>query len=198
MPEAIISFLVLLNPIAMFIFLQPVIRKLSTRDLMFVLAKASFVAFVIFSLFALSGDVFFEKILQVQFNSFRIFGGMIITYLAFVMIVQGKKSFITYNEDHSIISSEIVMPLMVGAGTISLSVLMGNSFGKIDTIIALAFVIAITYMLIVALTLIRKGAVKRFEKGFDKNMDMALRLIAFFAGTIGLDMILAGLKNMWS
>jgi multiple antibiotic resistance protein len=113
------------------------------------------------------------------------------------MIVQGKKSFITYNDDHSIISSEIVMPLMVGAGTISLSVLMGNNFGKIDTIIALAFVIAITYVLIIALALVRTGAVRQFEKGFDKNMDMALRLIAFFAGTIGLDMILAGLQNMW-
>ena len=195
--EAIIAFLVLLNPFAMFIFLQPVIRKTSSRELMLVLAKSSVVAFAIFVLFALSGDVFFEKVLQVQFDSFRIFGGLVITYLSFVMIVNGKKSFITYNEDHSIISSEIVMPLMVGAGTISLSVIMGNSFGKIDTIIALALVIAITYALIVALTLFRQKVVNQFEKAFDKNMDMALRLIAFFAGTIGLDMILVGFQNMW-
>src|SRR4051812_27692317 len=105
----------------MFIFLQPVIRKLSLREMMVVLAKASFVAFCIFVLFAIGGDVFFQKILQIQFDSFRIFGGLVITYLSFVMIVQGKKSFIAYNEDHAVISSEIVMPLMVGAGTISLS-----------------------------------------------------------------------------
>ena len=196
MIEAIISFLVLLNPFAMFIFLQPVMRKLSTKELMVVLAKASFVALALFVGFAVSGDLFFNKILQVEFNSFRIFGGMIITYMAFVMIMQGKKSFITYNKDFSIISSEIVMPLMVGAGTISLSILMGNSYGKIDTVIALAVVIAITYALIVSLAVMRGGIVKKFKKGFDRNMDMALRLIALFAGTIGLDMILTGLQNI--
>lgn len=197
MLEAIISFLVLLNPIAMFIFLQPVIRRISTTELMILLAKAVAIAFGIFVLFAVGGDIFFQKILQVQFDSFRIFGGLIITYLSFVMIVQGKKSFITYNDDHSIISSEIVMPLMVGAGTISLSVLMGKTFGKVETVVALALVMLISYGLIVALTLLRQGIVTQFEKAFDKNMDMALRLIAFFAGAIGLNIIVVGIQNIW-
>jgi multiple antibiotic resistance protein len=194
---AIILFLVLLNPFAMFIFLQPVIRKISTKDLMILLARASLVSFIIFSIFAVSGDFFFQKILQVQFDSFRIFGGLVITYLSFIMIVNGKKSIIAYNEDHSIVSSEIVMPLMVGAGTILLSVIMGKRFGRVDTIVALALVISITYALIVILTLLRKKIVTKFEKSFDKNMDTALRLIAFFAGTIGLDMVLVGLQNIW-
>jgi multiple antibiotic resistance protein len=197
MLEAIILFLVLLNPFAMFIFLQPVIRKISTKDLMILLARASLVSFIIFSIFAVSGDFFFQKILQVQFDSFRIFGGLVITYLSFIMIVNGKKSIIAYNEDHSIVSSEIVMPLMVGAGTILLSVIMGKRFGRVDTIVALALVISITYALIVILTLLRKKIVTKFEKSFDKNMDTALRLIAFFAGTIGLDMVLVGLQNIW-
>ena len=197
MPEAIISFLVMLNPIAMFIFLQPVIRRLSSKELMVVLAKASLVAFAIFVFFAVGGDIFFQKVLQIEFDSFRIFGGLVITYLSFVMIVQGKKSFITYNEDHSLISSEIVMPLMVGAGTIALSVLMGKSFGKTETVVALALVIVITYLLIAGLTLLRHKIVKQFEKAFDKNMDMALRLIAFFAGAIGLNMVVVGIQNIW-
>jgi multiple antibiotic resistance protein len=197
MIEAVIAFFVLLNPFAMFIFLQPVIRRLSIKELMRVLAKSSLVAFLIFSLFALGGDVFFQKILQVQFDSFRIFGGIVIMYLSFVMIVQGKKSFILYNDDHSIISSEIVMPLMVGAGTIALSVLMGKSFGKIDTIVALGFVMMISFWLIITLAVLRQRAVNQFEKAFDKNMDMALRLIAFFSGTIGLNMIIVGIRNIW-
>jgi multiple antibiotic resistance protein len=195
--EAVISFLVLLNPVAMFIFLQPVIRKISPRELMVILAKASVVAFAIFVLFAIGGDIFFQKILQIQFDSFRIFGGLVITYLSFVMIVRDKKSFITYNKDHSIISGEIVMPLMVGAGTISLSVLMGKSFGKVETVAALAVVMAITYLLIVMLTLLRHRIVSQFEKAFDKNMDMVLRLIAFFAGAIGLNMVVVGVQNIW-
>ncbi len=196
MSEAIISFLVLLNPIAMFIFLQPVIRKVSSRELMLILAKAAVTAFVIFALFAVGGDVFFQKVLQIQFDSFRIFGGLVITYLSFVMITQGKKSFITYNADHSIISGEIVMPLMVGAGTISSSVLMGKTFGKVDTVIALILVMVISYILIVALTLIRQRIVTQFEKTFDKNMDMILRLIAFFAGAIGLNMVIVGIQHI--
>jgi len=197
MVEAIIAFLVLLNPIAMFIFLQPVIRKLSFSELLRVLAKASVGAFIIFALFALGGDIFFQKVLQVRFDSFRIFGGLVITYLSFVMIVQGKKSFINYNADHSLISGEIMMPLMVGAGTISLSILMGDSFGKARTVVALALVIAITYVFIAGLALLRKRVIRRFARAFDRDMDMALRLIAFFAGTIGLDMIINGVQNIW-
>jgi len=196
--EAIIAFLVLLNPFAMFIFLQPVIRKLSFAELLRVLAKASVGAFIIFALFALSGDIFFQRVLQVRFDSFRIFGGLVITYLSFVMIVQGKKSFIHYNIDHSLISGEIMMPLMVGAGTISLSILMGDSFGKLRTLVALVLVLIITFILISILALFRKRVIRRFEKAFDRDMDMALRLIAFFAGTIGLDMVINGIRNIWS
>jgi multiple antibiotic resistance protein len=196
MIEAIIAFLVLLNPLAMFLFLQPVIRKLSVRELMVVLFRASLVALAIFVTFALGGDIFFQKILQVQFSSFRVFGGLVITYLAFIMIVQGRKSLISYNSDHSLISSQIVMPLMVGAGTISLSVVMGKTFGRVHTVIALVAVMVITFVLVLLLALIRKGIVSRVtNNNFDKSMDMALRLIAFFAGTIGLDMIRAGIEQ---
>jgi hypothetical protein len=45
--------------------------------------------------------------------------------------------------------------------------------------------------------MLRQGAVKGFEKAFDKNMDMALRLIAFFAGAIGLNMMVVGIQNIW-
>lgn len=180
----------------MFIFLQPVVKKLTVKDLLIVLAEASVVAFGVFALFALTGDMFFENVLQVQFDSFRIFGGMVITYLSFVMIVQGKKSFISYDENRAKISSQIVMPLMVGAGTISLSVLMKNRFGEINAVMALSIVMIITYIMVVILSLLYKMYVRKYEATIDRIADIALRLIAFFAGAIGIDMLVVGVQNL--
>jgi multiple antibiotic resistance protein len=56
MLKAIIRFLVLLNPFALYVYLQPVSRELATRTFMKVLIRASLMSLAIFIFFAYSGD----------------------------------------------------------------------------------------------------------------------------------------------
>ena len=197
MTNAIISFLVLLNPVGIFIFLHPLLKKMSTRELMKVLALASFFAAIVFLLFTFTGDALFRNVLQVRFDSFRIFGGMVIAFLSFQIIVLGKKSFITYSEDHSAVANEIAMPLMIGAGTISICILMGTNYSKMTSSMAVILVMAINYVVIITLAVLRNRVAKKVRAAFDKNMEYLLRMFAFFGGAIGTEMVVVGIKRLF-
>jgi multiple antibiotic resistance protein len=126
MIASIISFLVLLNSFALFIYLQPVMKELSKKDFQKVLFKATVISFVIYFFFPYSGEFIFDKVLQINFEAFRIFGGVIFFAFAYMFIIQGKKSLISMKENLDDLASEIALPFMAGAGTITLSVLIGK------------------------------------------------------------------------
>lgn len=193
----IISFLVLINPIVTFIYLQPVIKRMKKKDLRRVIASGSLVALIVFCVFALVGNVFFKEVLQVRFDSFRIFGGLIITYYAFAMIAQGRTSLITYDDDHSRLANQIAMPILIGVGTIALSIVIGNKFSPAGSFFVIGVALLINYVTLVMLTMFRDNMVRYFKKDFDTYMEGLLRLFAFFAGAIGIEMIVNGITNIW-
>lgn len=181
----------------MFIYLQPVMRRMPHKDLRHIVAQGSYVAFVVFWIFSVVGNAFFKDILQIRFESFRVFGGLIIAYFAFAMIAQGRTSLITYDKDHSGIANQVAMPLLIGAGTISLSIIIGNNYNPIGSAFILAIVMLINYLAIVLLIAFRSSIIRYFRKDFDSYMEAILRLFAFFAGAIGIDMIVTGIQRLW-
>jgi multiple antibiotic resistance protein len=197
MIATIIAFLVLLNPFALFIYLQPVMRELSEKDFHKVLFKASLISFVIFALFVYSADFIFQKIFQINFEAFRIFGGTVIFTVAFLFIVQGKKSLIIMKENLDDLASEIALPFMVGAGTISLCIIMSNKFSFPKGILILSIIMVLHYIVIFLLIKIRSYFALEFRVAFDKNMEIALRLNGLFVGAIGINMIIVGIKNLY-
>ncbi|MFC1599053.1 MarC family protein, partial [Patescibacteria group bacterium] len=96
---SIISFLVMLNPFALFLYLSPLMKELDEKAFLKVLYKASIISFCICVIFFFLGAFVFEKMLQIDFESFRIFGGIIIFSFAYFYIVKGKKAFITLKSD---------------------------------------------------------------------------------------------------
>ena len=62
-------------------------------------------------------------------ESFRIFGGVVLLSFGFLYIVKGDTALISIKEDLDDLASEIALPFMVGAATISLSIIIGNSNG---------------------------------------------------------------------
>ena len=192
----IIFFLVLLNPIITFIYLQPIIQRMSARNMLSLLLKGSLIAFVVFWIFSTFGNVLFKEVLQINFESFRIFGGVIIGYFSFAIIAHSRESLIEYHEDHDSIVNQIAMPLMIGAGTISVSILIGNRYDIVMSTIILAIILAINFVVIALLLIFRRGILNYFKKDFDKFMNAFLKLFAFFAGAIGIDMIVKGITNL--
>lgn len=194
---SIISFLVLLNPFALFFYLQPVMRELSKKDFRKVLFKASFISFVVYVFFIYAGNFIFDKVLQINFEAFRMFGGIIFFMYAYMFIIHGKKSLITLKENLDDLASEIALPFMAGAGTISLSVLMGQHFSFRIGLLLLIIIMLLNYLIIILLISIRDVLSKRMRVAFDKNMEIGLRLNGLFAGAIGLNMIIVAVNNLF-
>jgi len=197
MIATIIAFLVLLNPFALFIYLQPVMRNLTEKDFHKVLFKATMISFVIFALFVYAGDFVFRKIFQINFEAFRIFGGIIIFTFAYLFIVQGKKSLINMKEDLDDLASEIALPFMVGAGTISLCIVMSHKFSFPKGILILSIIMILHYIIIFFLIKTRKLVNENWRVAFDKNMEIGLRLNGLFVGAIGINMIINGIGNLY-
>ncbi|MEA2000106.1 MAG: MarC family protein [Euryarchaeota archaeon] len=193
----IMAFLVMLNPFALFLYLEPVRKDLNHVSFVTVLLKATIISFVTCLVFFFSGNSLFETVFQINFESFRIFGGIIIFSFAYYYIVKGRKSLIYMKEDIDDLASEIALPFMVGAGTISLSIVLSTKTSYLPGILLLIIIFGLNFIIILFLKYIRDRIKKRkYRIAFDKNMAILLRLSGFFVGAIGIDMVLTGVNNL--
>ncbi|HKJ42613.1 MAG TPA: MarC family protein [Sunxiuqinia sp.] len=198
MLSSILEFLVMLNPFALFLYLEPIRKDLSHKDFMIVIAKATAISFAVCALFFFSGEFIFKRVLQINFESFRIFGGIIIFSYAYFYIVKGQKAMIMIKEDLDDLASEIALPFMVGAGAISLSILLSQKHSLAIGTISLVIIFAIDFCVLFLLKKFRDSLEhKKFKTAFDKNMEVLLRLNGFFIGAIGINMVMLGIKNMF-
>jgi multiple antibiotic resistance protein len=87
---------------------------------------------------------------------------------------------------------------MVGAGTISLSILTSYRHSRLIGILILGIAFVINFVSIYLLKIIRDSLEgRKLKTAYDKNMEVLLRLNGFFIGAIGINMILTGIKNMF-
>lgn len=193
-----IAFLVMLNPFALFLYLQPVMQELTQKDFVKVMLKATGISYGMYILFLLAGNFLFERIFQIHFESFRIFGGIIIFSFAYLFIIKGEKAFLHMKSTLDDLASEIALPFMVGAGTISLTILMSQEYRLHIAGIALVIVLSANYLIIMLMKTLREHLhMESLRVAFDKNMDLLLRLNGFFLGAIGINMVIAGISNIY-
>lgn len=198
MIASILEFLVMLNPFALFLYLEPIRKDLKHRDFLKVIFKATLISMGICFVFFFTGEQVFKQIFQIEFESFRIFGGIIIFSYAYFFIVKGQKAMIMIKEDLDDLASEIALPFMVGAGTISLSILVSYRHTTWVGVGILFIVFVLNFLFIFIMTVMRNGLEgRRLKTAFDKNMEVLLRLNGFFIGAIGINMILTGIRNLF-
>ncbi len=199
MISQIAAFLAMMNPFAMFLYLGPVMEELDNKDFLKVLLKASLISFLVFVVFVFSGDWLFTKVLRIEFNSFRVFGGIIIFSLAYIFIVKGQRALIIIHGDLDNLAEEIAMPYMVGAGTISLVVLMTKDLGTETALLSIFIILVLNFAIIAGLKKFRDVlSKKKLKIAFDKNMAILLRLNGFFLGAIGVNMVIAGVRELFN
>ena len=196
MLQYIFYFLILMNPFALFIYTLPLVRTLEFRSYARVILQASAISYIIYSIAAVFGNDIFEKFLQLNFESFRIFGGIVLIAFALSFIVQGKKSMITTRGELSDIAAEVSLPFMVGAGTIAVSILMGQELGSGQSVLAIAIVMLATIVSVLGLALFRQSLQKKLRHALDKNLEATLRINGFIVGAFGVDLIVTGVTNL--
>lgn len=198
MIAVIIGFLVMLNPFALFLYLKPIMNSLSDEDFHRVFVKASLISLGVFMAFLLFGDYIFTHLFRINFESFRVFGGIVLFSFAWIFIVSGKKAFVQLRGDLHELAAEIALPFMVGAGTISLSIVMSKQLSILMGLLSLLLIMLINYLFIMGLKYLRSTIKhKKFREGFDKIMELLLRINGFFLGAIGIDMMFTGIQRLF-
>lgn len=195
---SIVELVVMLNPFALFLYLEPLRKDLTHKQFLTVIMKATLISLLICYLFFFSGEFLFKRVFMIDFESFRIFGGIIIFSYAYFFIVRGQRALFMIKENLDGLASEIALPFMVGAGTISLSILTSYRHSRLIGILILIIAFVINFFSIYLLKIIRDSLEgRKLKTAYDKNMEVFLRLNGFFIGAIGINMILTGIKNMF-
>jgi len=186
-----ISFLILMNPFAQFLYLKTVADELDVSTFTRVYGKASFMSFIIYIIFAKIGETLFTDFFSIRFESFKIFGGIVIFSYAFLFIMTGAKSMVKLKENLDDLASEIALPFIVGAGTIYLSILIGKNTPNIFWATAIiGGVMVINFVTVILFAFIKDHFKKKRKVAFDKLISIAMRLNGFFMGAIGVNMII--------
>ena len=118
---------VLLNPFLLIIYLTDIVQKLNQKDFNQVLLRACLISSVVFCVFAIIGDAIFVRFMQVEFASFQIFGGIVFFLIGLQFVFRGPTAIEILQGESKHLAGAIAMPVFIGPGTISASVVTGEN-----------------------------------------------------------------------
>jgi small neutral amino acid transporter SnatA (MarC family) len=187
--------LVLLNPFLVIIYLVDMVEKFDRVRFARVLFSGSLIATAVFCCFAVLGDFIFSSIVNAEFASFQIFGGLVFLLISLQFVFKGPKAIEALRGESSGLAGAIAMPVMIGPGTISASVLIGK---RHDALLAGATIIAAVFVsvaIMLALKLLHDFVRPRSEPIIKRYIEIAGRITALYVGTISVEMIMQGIRT---
>ena len=194
--DTLVSFLVILNPFALCLYLTGVMDDLDGGDFVRVLAWASFLSFVIFSLFALIGKPFVVNFMEVEPSALQIFGGVIIAVISYNYVVKGYRATVMYRGSLDDLPSAIAVPFMAGAGTITKAMLIGQEAGPISSILVFLISIVTCFVVVLIFRAFRESLQKKESRVFDRYINILSRVNGLLLGAIATEMILTGAQQL--
>lgn len=197
MLEAIVSLVIMLNPFGLFFYLTPVKDQMKPRAFISTFLKSSLISTAIAIVFYFFGEYFFIHVLKINFEAFRIFGGIIIFTLSFLYLIGGRRTIIVMKDNPDDLAAEIALPFMVGLGSISLIVLTSHYQPGLNGFIAVIAALLVHFLSAAGFLYLRDNIKKTaLKKYFERTITVLVRLNGFFIGTIGVNMIIKGIKSL--
>lgn len=194
--RSFLLFFALFNPFLMSIYLLDLIRGLPTPVFAHVLIRGSLISTCVFILFAWGGETFFRDYLQVRFASFQIFGGIVFLLigLRYVFAGAGAINDLMRGTPETIAGS-IAMPIMIGPGTVSASVVIGTRLPLPGAAAVITGTLALTVLILVLMKWLHDRLKNRHAALTDRYVDLVGRMSALLIGTIAMDMIVTGAQS---
>jgi small neutral amino acid transporter SnatA (MarC family) len=189
--------LIILNPFLIVVYLIDVMQKLERRTFLHVLFRAGIIASIVFCSFAILGDAVFSKIVQVEFASFQIFGGIIFLLIGLQFVFRGPKAIEILRGESEHLTGAIAMPVLIGPGTISASVIIGKRLDPLMACIGVLSAVSISVAIILLLKSIHDIMLQRHERLIQRYIEIAGRITALYVGTVSIEMIMQGVLT-WS
>lgn len=194
--HAFALFFSLLNPFLMSIYMIGLIRHTETRVFNKGLIQGALIAFLVFLLFAWGGEAIFSKYLNVRFESFQIFGGLIFLVIGYRFVFQGADTIGEMRGAPEHLAGTIAMPFMIGPGTISAVVVTGMSMSIGEAALVIGLTLFLSCSILILMKFSHDHLRYKHAKYIDRYFDIVGRLSALLIGTIAIDMIVTGVTRL--
>ena len=185
----------LLNPFLLIIYLVDLVQEMEFRDFSRVLNRAGWISSGIFIGFALLGELIFKNLLQAQFASFQIFGGIIFLVIGLQFVFKGPAAIKSMRGKPEHIAGAIAMPIMIGPGTVSASVLAGQQLQPMWAIAAILLAVGLVVIIMIGLKKLHDIVRTRNEPLIERYVEVAGRVVSLVIGTYSIEMIMQGLSH---
>lgn len=185
--------LVLLNPFLLIVYLIDVVQKLDGPKFRSVLIRAAAIAAAVLWTFAVLGDAIFSNLMQASFASFQIFGGIVFLLIGLQFVFKGPAALEMLRGDSDHLAGAIAMPVMIGPGTISAAVVVGEQHQPLTACGTILVALLITVVVMVLLKRVHDWVRPRQEDLIEHYIEIAGRITALFVGTISVQMIMQGI-----
>jgi multiple antibiotic resistance protein len=186
----------LLNPFLMGAYLIELIRECTFRDFATILLRASLIAGTAFIAFAAGGEAVFREVLQVRFESFMVFGGLVFLITGLRMTLTGQIALINLRGTPGQVAGSIALPFLVGPGTVSAAVVIGNRLPLVAAITAIVGAIVASFASILAFKLLHDWVRNRHEELVERYVEIAGRVTALFVGTYAIEMLITAFERI--
>ena len=187
--------LMLLNPFLIVVYLIDVMQKMEGRTFRHVLLRAAIISSVVFYLFAILGDTVFSEILHVEFASFQIFGGIVFLLIGLQFVFRGPQAIEILRGESEHLAGAIAMPVLIGPGTISASVIIGKRLDPLMACISIFSALCISVVIILLLKSLHDLVRTRHERLIQRYIEIAGRITALYVGTVSIEMIMQGVRT---
>jgi len=185
----------LLNPFLMVVYMIDVFDKLPVPTFRNVVIRAGIISIIVFSIAAVLGDVLFRVLLQAEFASFQVFGGIVFLLIALRFVFEGNAAIKGLRGESRNIAGSIAMPLMIGPGTIGASIVVGKRLTHIYAVLSITFAVLASVGLMIVLKYIHDYVRERNDELVQRYIDIAGRVTALVVGTFAIEMIMRGLST---
>lgn len=185
--------LFLLNPFLIIVYLIDMVEKMNRYQFARVLSRAGIIAGCVFCLFAILGDVIFSSVLHAEFASFQIFGGVIFLLIGVQFVFRGPTAIKILRGQSAHIAGAIAMPVLIGPGTISASVIIGEKHNPLTAVLIIILTVFLSILLIYLLKTLFDFVRPRHEELVQRYMEITGRITALYVGTVSVEMIMRGI-----
>lgn len=194
--HAFALFFSLLNPFLMSIYMLGIIRNSEAKVFNRALIQGSLISFVVFIIFAKTGEAFFHDVLRVRFESFQIFGGIIFLVIGYRYVFEGADTIGVMRGAPHHLAGTIAMPFMIGPGTISAAVITGIQLSLWQLVLVIFVTLFLTCSLLILMKYAHDHLQHKHSNYIDLYVDIVGRLAALLIGTIAIDMIVTGISGI--
>jgi small neutral amino acid transporter SnatA (MarC family) len=195
--RSLVSFLAILNPLALCLYLLNTMEELDWRSLLRVLSAACLLSWVVFGLCALGGEYVLVNILNVRTEAMRVFGGLIFLLVGYSYATKGYRETVALRGSLEELPAAIALPFMIGAGTITQSILIGKQHSHVAAITILLIGVALALIVVLAFKLFRDRMRGAHERIFDRYVNIGARVNGLVIGSISVEMIINGVFALW-